>query len=148
MQQLINIPDTRVFTISAEQVGTINSVENFLATINVGGVIRCFPICNVTAVGNNILGKKTQLKPVRKDMKGECSCCEDPATNELATLLNKTVEINYLTRPGSPLSRLIGTVAKAGEGIVILTDVTNPFGADVSNTAISTCQINFIEIKS
>ncbi|NBI27801.1 hypothetical protein ERL59_02340 [Chengkuizengella sp. YPA3-1-1] len=115
MQQLINIPDTRVFTISAEQVGIITSVENFLATINVGGIIRCFPICNVTAVGNNVLGN-TLLKPVRKDMKGECSCCEDPATNELATLVNKTVEINYLTRPGSP-SRLIGTVAKAGEGI-------------------------------
>ncbi|MDP5275058.1 hypothetical protein [Chengkuizengella axinellae] len=144
MQQLVvNQPDVTISTPVSQVVATINSVENFIADTSVG----FFAVCNVTSVSSDVLGGSTTLKPLKKDVKGECKCCEDPATNELVSLgMGALVEIEFVTQvPGDEFDiPLIGNIANIGEGIVILENVTDGNGFTL-NTAISTCQITRID---
>ncbi|MFS1512552.1 hypothetical protein VQL36_08965 [Chengkuizengella sp. SCS-71B] len=145
IKQLVGQTDVLISTpVSQEANVTINSVENFIADTDAG----IYSICNVTAVSSATLGTSTTLKPVRQDKKGACSCCENPATNELNKLVNQNVAIEFITQvPGNVFQiPLEGTILKVGEGIVIL----NPAcGQNVGNPiAISTCQITRIEISS
>ncbi|NDI35785.1 hypothetical protein [Chengkuizengella sediminis] len=134
MQQLVGQTDVQIITpVSNEFNITILSVDNFIADTSAG----FYAICNVTAVRSDTLGIDTTLKPVRLDVKGECSCCEDPATNEFIKLINQEVGIEFISF-GSGISQ--GTVLNVGEGIVISDD-----GGGGGSIAISTCQVTKID---
>ncbi|NDI33556.1 hypothetical protein [Chengkuizengella sediminis] len=134
MQQLVGQTDVAITTPVGDEFNvTINSVDNFIADTSAG----LYAICNVTAVASDALGIDTKLKPVRQDKKGECSCCEDPATNELIKLINQEVGIEFITN--SSLVMIPGTVLKVGEGIVISELVSS------EKIAISTCQVTRID---
>ncbi|MDP5275434.1 hypothetical protein [Chengkuizengella axinellae] len=139
MQQ---ITDLGVFidTTSGNQtvVGQIISADNFIANTSEGSV----PICNVTGIGGTLGSvdiNEITLKPISIDNKGECRCCEDPATNELQSLTNEEVEIEYVG--GSNPIPVTGIVSRVGEGIVILAFTFDPTSI---NRIISTCQITRI----
>ncbi|NBI29359.1 hypothetical protein [Chengkuizengella marina] len=121
---------------------TINSADKFLAKTSEG----TYPICNVTAVGIDRVRTASNpnfdltLKPVRVDKKGECSCCEDPATEELLSKTGKKVRLEYDSAGGTFFT--LGIVEKVGEGIVTL---MNDSPGTLSHLAISTCHITRVE---
>ncbi|MDP5275012.1 hypothetical protein [Chengkuizengella axinellae] len=119
----------------------INSAEGFIARTNNGS----YPICNVTAVGVGAPPFDFTVKPLKKDVKGECSCCEDPATNELNLLIGEVVDIEFVggVAPFADGDIVTGTVTKVGEGILFLSDL-----GTLSSAAISTCQITRIELST
>ncbi|NDI33730.1 hypothetical protein [Chengkuizengella sediminis] len=134
---------------------TINSADNFLAKTSreaSGAIINgSYPICNVTAVGIDRARTLSDpnfdltLKPVRVDEKGECSCCEDPATEELKSKIGKTVRVEYDGRIGTTSGGTffnLGIIEKVGEGIVTL---MNDSVGTLSHLAISTCHITKVE---
>ncbi|NDI33439.1 hypothetical protein [Chengkuizengella sediminis] len=141
MQKLVT-RDVGIATAVSVTPVTINSVENFIANTSQGS----FPICNVTAVGSiPPFDIDLNLKPVQKDIKGKCSCCEDPATNELQQLIGKEVDLEFIggIAPFADGNIVTGKVSQVGEGILILSDL----GITFSNAAISTCQITRIELN-
>ncbi|NBI28328.1 hypothetical protein [Chengkuizengella marina] len=148
MKQLITNQDPEapiIFTPVSQTRVFINSVDNFIADTNMG----FFPVCNVTAVSTILLSSSTLLKPVRNDVKGECKCCEDPATKQLTSLgIGAEVTIEFISGPGFFAIPLTGNILKVGEGIVILKNVVDSAGAQVNNIAISTCQITNINPSS
>ncbi|MDP5275655.1 hypothetical protein [Chengkuizengella axinellae] len=101
-----------------------------------GGVIIdvYFPICNVSAVEFSP-SLQLQLTPSKDNLKGECTCCEDPA-NKLLNRLSRSemFSISYLD---GLLNQ--ATIVEVGEGIVIIFDA---FSGNLQ--AISICQINEI----
>ncbi|MDP5275057.1 hypothetical protein [Chengkuizengella axinellae] len=86
---------------------------------------------------------------MQKDIKSECSCCENPITNELMKFgVNTEVRIEFITESPNgeefniPVS---GKIVSIGEGIVILNNVLDREGIEVRNLAISTCHITRFE---
>ncbi|NBI28338.1 hypothetical protein [Chengkuizengella marina] len=98
----------------------INEVKEFVLFSSEGII----PISQITSV--SILPPiQVKLKPIRIS-KGECSCCEDPITMLLSTLIGKVVDIRI-----QPNITVFGTVFEVGQGIV-----------NVENDAyVSTCSI-------
>ncbi|MFS1513096.1 hypothetical protein VQL36_11755 [Chengkuizengella sp. SCS-71B] len=139
MQQLVEREVDIATPVNVDDVRII-SVDNFIANTNEG----LFPICNVTAVGVISPPFDIKLKPVRQDKKGECNCCEDPATNELQQLIGKEVDLEFIggIAPFADGNIVTGIVSQVGEGILILSDL-----GTFSNAAISTCQITRIQLN-
>ncbi|MDP5274467.1 hypothetical protein [Chengkuizengella axinellae] len=130
------------FTPNNTFFATLNSAENFVANTNNG----MLPICNVTAVADDSLDRSTPLKPIQNDSKGECSCCEDPSTNELVSLgVGSRALIEFVKGGFSFTLPLEGNITNIGEGIVILDNVIDADGSNTPNFAISTCQITRVE---
>ncbi|MDP5277189.1 hypothetical protein [Chengkuizengella axinellae] len=124
--------------------GTLNSANNFIAKTSAGSV----PICNITAVGipfpeSNDTPFDVNVKPIRNDKTGECSCCEDPVTNELNRLVGKGVDIEYIG-DGTPFVDSV-IIEKVGEGIVTVIDPGANVDGRIPKFAISTCYITKIE---
>ncbi|NBI31217.1 hypothetical protein [Chengkuizengella marina] len=99
---------------------TINEVKDF----NLFSSEGIIPISQITSA--SILPPiQVKLKPIRIS-KGECSCCEDPITKLLSTLIGKVVEIGI-----EPNFIVFGTVSEVGQGNV-----------NIENVAyVSTCSI-------
>ncbi|MFS1511360.1 hypothetical protein VQL36_02835 [Chengkuizengella sp. SCS-71B] len=128
-----------IFNFAGATIDDITDVNNFnLFTIRSGSGRRfIIPICQVIGVelfNSQPINLNINLKPVRKDSKGECSCCEDPATDVLKRMIGERVNVRF-----SNASRT-GTIMNVGEGIVILSD--DP----LIQTILSTCNIQAIEV--
>ncbi|NDI36280.1 hypothetical protein [Chengkuizengella sediminis] len=139
MQQLVGRNDVAITTtafsdVDTSSITTIDSADNFIVETSRGS----YPICNVTAVGVQGGDFNLTLKPIQLDNKGECSCCEDPTTNKLKSLIKKTVEIEY-DGDGS-LFFETGIIEKVGEGIVTIEN-PSPSMSSLTHIAISTCHI-------
>ncbi|MFS1514125.1 hypothetical protein VQL36_17010 [Chengkuizengella sp. SCS-71B] len=120
----------------------ITKVKNFI----VSGINRSpgmdpnpvhFPICNIRAFTPLSTTRIPNVKPIQKNTKGKCVCCEDPITNVANALKGKEVLI-----PGSPPF----IIEKVGEGIVIGIFVSPPVDPFGSTIIFSSCEINRIEV--
>ncbi|MFS1512548.1 hypothetical protein VQL36_08945 [Chengkuizengella sp. SCS-71B] len=148
MKQLVDRGPIIISTPVSQELNLITSVENFIAETLDGEIPAFFAVCNVTAVGSSAIDSNTDLKPVRKDVKGECNCCEDPATNQLVSLgIGTEVEVEFITQTNGDEFQipLTGNILSIGEGIVILDNVIDSEGDPIPNLAISTCKITRIQ---
>ncbi|NBI31211.1 hypothetical protein [Chengkuizengella marina] len=151
MKQLEDRGPIIISTTVSQEFNLIKSVENFIADTLDGEIPEFFPVCKVTAVGSNALDITTDLKPLRRDIKGKCNCCEDPTTNELVSLgIGTEVSVEFVTQTPGDRFRvpLTGNILSFGEGIVILDNVSDGEGDELPNFAISTCQITNIQKTS
>ncbi|NDI37177.1 hypothetical protein [Chengkuizengella sediminis] len=112
----------------------IMEVKNFIVSGEVfGGQKATIPICNITTIRSLEDEQFTvNLKPIQKNIKGECVCCENPITNFT----------NSLPRGEEVLIRLFdqtveGTIGDVGQGLVIVEE-------ENQNVAVSSCVISFI----
>ncbi|NDI33588.1 hypothetical protein [Chengkuizengella sediminis] len=133
-EEVLIVSEFGTFTIQ------ITEIKNFI----VSGINR-FPgddpnlihsaICNIVSVSPLSTTRIPDVKPIQKNTKGECVCCEDPMTNVANVLKGKNVSISRL----SPV-----IIEKVGEGIVIGTFVSSvpPFGSTI---IFSSCKIRGIE---
>ncbi|MFS1513403.1 hypothetical protein VQL36_13300 [Chengkuizengella sp. SCS-71B] len=130
--------------VSSSTVGSaplLVKVEDFIAFTTEG----MYAICEVNAVAvasENF--PPINLKPLHKDKKGECSCCEDPTTNLLKKLIGQTVSIEALVDPSVFIAPLPGVIFAVGEGIVLFdTTLVNPMTGELVpvRSAVSTCKI-------
>ncbi|NDI35645.1 hypothetical protein [Chengkuizengella sediminis] len=127
-----------LFTPSEGFIGvTISRVEDFIVFTEEG---EEFAICNITAVS---IAPPTftpfPLKPIQKNNKGLCTCCEDPMTNVALSRMREgqPVDIGFISSPDAvPAPGVL--IQQVGEGIV--------FGLVEENTPIffSTCTMTRI----
>ncbi|MDP5275656.1 hypothetical protein [Chengkuizengella axinellae] len=116
---------------------TINNVDDFTVFATDGANQNySIPICNVSAVFSIPISLQIELKPSRTNVKGECSCCEDP-TNRLLNTLSRSQELEFTFLNGSTS----GFIRDIGEGIVLVES-----GGFLE--AISICYLNKINTPS
>ncbi|WP_162036051.1 hypothetical protein [Chengkuizengella sediminis] len=125
LKQLVR-EEVRIFTLDDHDTGTLTNVDNFIATLDDNGDILEYPIGSICAV-SSIEPFDFKLKPIRKNVKGECSCIEDPTTKLAESKIGKSTTILAGDFNDD------GIIIKVGEGIVIL--------LEEETTAISSCKI-------
>ncbi|NDI33916.1 hypothetical protein [Chengkuizengella sediminis] len=138
-----------VFILSETLTSTIQIIEvnNFIVSgIVVGepsqGNPIHIPICNILFVSPISTTRIPDVKPIQKNTKGECVCCEDPITNVANALIGKEVSIRIELTLSSLIIEFI--IEKVGEGIVFgnITSIEPPFGSTI---ILSSCKIPGIE---
>ncbi|NBI28253.1 hypothetical protein [Chengkuizengella marina] len=128
-EQLIDC-EVNICTISAFLGGVkISDVEDFNVIGTLGGTPICIPISRITGIFVSP-SKTINLKPIKKDVKGECACIEESATNKFEK--EKSVEVIF---PCEGQRRCEGTVNQVGEGIVIVSSPSE-------QCILSTCQVD------
>ncbi|NBI31233.1 hypothetical protein [Chengkuizengella marina] len=135
-QTQINVIVTTLGTISIFLgTFTLTEVKDFIAKTNVEIDIT---ICQIITVGFQTLPTDFKLKPVRKDIVGECVCCEDPMTNLLVGKIGTNISI--------PSGGIISAGVKdVGEGIVLLDNINMGVGIPITPFGItSTCLLDAI----
>ncbi|MFS1512551.1 hypothetical protein VQL36_08960 [Chengkuizengella sp. SCS-71B] len=117
---------------------TLTEIKDFIATTSEQIEIA---ICQIIAVGFLTLPEDFKLKPVRKDVVGECACCEDPMTNLLQSKIGQQISIPSAGGGGI----LSACVVDVGEGIVLLKDIIMGGGVPPTPfTITSTCLLDAI----
>ncbi|MDP5277180.1 hypothetical protein [Chengkuizengella axinellae] len=96
-------------------------------------------ICNIVFVSPSSATKIPNVKPIQKNTKGECFCCEDPITNVANALEGKEVIIFGVPDDSSLI------IEKVGEGIVAGTFVSSPPDLFGPTIIFSSCKIGGIE---
>ncbi|NDI35768.1 hypothetical protein [Chengkuizengella sediminis] len=117
---------------------TLTEVKDFIATTSEGIEIA---ICQIITVGFLTLPADFKLKPIRKDVVGECVCCEDPTTNLLASKIGQQISI---PSGGGPSGILSACIAAVGEGIVLLKDIDMGGLPPTPFSITSTCLLDAI----
>ncbi|MDP5276313.1 hypothetical protein [Chengkuizengella axinellae] len=118
---------------------TLTKIKDFIATTSVEIDIA---ICKIITVGFQTLPTNFKLKPVRKDIGGECACCEDPMTNLLVGKIGTNISI---PSGGGPNGIISAGVKDVGEGIVLLENIDMGDGIPITPFAItSTCLLDAI----
>ncbi|MFS1513393.1 hypothetical protein VQL36_13245 [Chengkuizengella sp. SCS-71B] len=118
---------------------TLTEVKGFIATTSVEIDVA---ICKIITVGFQTLPTDFKLKPVRKDIVGECVCCEDPMTNLLVGKIGTNISI---PSGGGPSGIISAGVKDVGEGIVLLENINMGGGIPITPFGItSTCLLDAI----
>ncbi|NDI36349.1 hypothetical protein [Chengkuizengella sediminis] len=118
---------------------TLTEVKDFIATTSLEIDIA---ICQIITVGFQTLPTDFKLKPVRKDVVGECACCEDPMTNLLKSKIGQQISI---PSGGGPSGIISAGVKDVGEGIVLLENINMGGGMPITPFGItSTCLLDAI----
>ncbi|MFS1513387.1 hypothetical protein VQL36_13215 [Chengkuizengella sp. SCS-71B] len=115
---------------------TITGVNDFIASTTDGDI----PVCQITHVeiinppDTLITTALSALKPIRKNSKGECACCEDPMTNLLKFEIGNTFEVEFIGTTGPFTNEILGV----GEGILIGVDSGPSLFLDIYSTCAIT----------
>ncbi|NDI33601.1 hypothetical protein [Chengkuizengella sediminis] len=117
---------------------TLTEVKDFIVTTSEGIDIA---ICQIITVGFLTLPTDFKLKPIRKDVVGECVCCEDPMTNLLVDKIGTNISI---PSGGGPSGILSAGVKAVGEGIVLLENIDMGTGSVTPFSITSTCLLDAI----
>ncbi|NDI33606.1 hypothetical protein [Chengkuizengella sediminis] len=117
LEQLVGVEGLEIDTPVNNIPTTISGVNDFIVSTTDGDI----PVCQITHVeimnptDTIITTALSALKPIRKNSKGECACCEDPMTNLLKFEIGNTFEVEFIG-PDVPFTNEILGV---GEGILV-----------------------------